>query len=205
MQYIKKTIMDLQYVKELEKQGLQVKDLPEDARTGIKEINKALSFIKMGEAKGKTASPDAIKKIKAMDKWVLYEIYDLIEDTDKNEDEIPYESDDVEEDIIENNEDDNENDNEDDNDNDNEDDNEETEKRSNLVQTNADVNKINNELYELYKNNKTELKIDEIKTYAPTTYKAIFDVYKSGEVNGVQSDKFSLLETNEQEYKLEEI
>lgn len=185
--------MDLQYVKELEKQGLQVKDLPEDARTGIKEINKALSFIKMGEAKGKTTSPDAIKKIKAMDKWVLYEIYDLIEDTDKNEDEIPYESDDVEEDIIENNEEDNENDNE------------EAEKRSNLVQTNADVNKINNELYELYKNNKTELKIDEIKTYAPTTYKAIFDVYKSGEVNGVQSDKFSLLETNEQEYKLEEI
>lgn len=185
--------MDLQYVKELEKQGLQEKDLPEDARTGIKEIKKALSFIKMGEAKGKTTSPDAIKKIKAMDKWVLYEIYDLIEDTDKNEDEIPYESDDVEEDIIENNEEDNE------------DDNEETEKRSNLVQTNADVNKINNELYELYKNNKTELKIDEIKTYAPTVYKAIFDVYKNGEVNGVQSDKFSLLETNEQEYKLEEI
>jgi hypothetical protein len=185
--------MDLQYVKELEKQGLQVKDLPEDARTGIKEINKALSFIKMGEAKGKTTSPDAIKKIKAMDKWVLYEIYDLTEDTDKNEDEIPYESDDVEEDIKENNEDDSE------------DDNEETEKRSNLVQTNADVNKINNELYELYKKNKTELKIDDIKSYAPTVYKAIFDVYKSGEVNGVQSDKFSLLETNEQEYKLEQI
>ena len=64
------------------------------------------------------------------------------------------------------------------NEDDNKDDNEETEKRSNLVQTNADVNKINNELYELYKNNKTELKIDEIKSYAPTTYKAIFDVYK---------------------------
>lgn len=185
--------MDLQYVKELEKQGLQVKDLTEHARTGIKEINKALSFIKMGEAKGKTISQDAINKIKAIDKWVLYEIYDLIEDTDKNEDEIPYESDDVKEDIEENNEEDNE------------DDNEETEKRSNLVQTNADVNKINNELYELYKNNKTELKIDEIKSYAPTVYKAIFDVYKSGEQNGVQSDKFSLLETNEQEYKLEEI
>jgi hypothetical protein len=199
--------MDLQYVKELEKQGLQVKDLPEDARTGIKEINKALSFIKMGEAKGKTASPDAIKKIKAMDKWVLYEIYDIVEDTDKNEDEIPYESDDVEDDLdneltdssgltTENEEDDNEN---------NEDDNEEIKKQSNLIQTNADVNKINNELYELYKNNKTELKIDEIKTYAPTVYKAIFDVYKSGEVNGVQSDKFSLLETKEQEYKLEQI
>jgi hypothetical protein len=32
--------MELQYVKELEKYDLQVKNLPEDAQTGIKEIKK---------------------------------------------------------------------------------------------------------------------------------------------------------------------
>jgi hypothetical protein len=128
-----------------------------DYGRGIKEINKALSFIKMGEAKGKTISQDAINKIKAIDKWVLYEIYDLIEDTDKNEDEIPYESDDVKEDIEENNEEDNE------------DDNEETEKRSNLVQTNADVNKINNEwlCFFLIKNRTISIKEIIIKLIVP--------------------------------------
>jgi hypothetical protein len=177
--------MELKYVEELEKNGLQVKDLPEDARTGIKEINKALSFIKMGEAKGKKTSPDAIKKIKAMDKWVLYEIYDFVEDTDKNEDEIPYESYDIQEDL-------------------------ETQKNNqeNNVQSipaRGDGNKINSELEQLLKANRTELTINEIKSYAPNTYDAIFDVYVKGEQNGVQTKSYSLIEFEEQKYKLTKI
>jgi hypothetical protein len=182
--------MELQYVKELEKYNLQVKSLPEDARTGIKEINKALSFIKMAEAKGKKTSPDAIKKIKAMDKWVCYEIYDMVEDTDENEDEIPYESDDVEDDLEE--QDDLEKD-------------EQPENIKKVVKTNADGNKINSELIELGKSGKNEYTIAEIKTFAPTTYKAIFDVYEKGEQNGVQTQAYSLIEFEEQKYKLKKI
>lgn len=183
--------MELQYVKELEKHGLQVKDLPEDARTGIREINKALSFIKMGEAKGKITSPDAIKKIKAMDKWVLYEIYDLVGDKDDNEEEIPYESEDVQDDLEDDNEDDNE-------------DYEEEERKSNLS-TNVDGNKIDFELNELYKTGKLEYNINELKSVAPNIYKAIFDIYEKGEENGVETNNYSLIEFEEQKYKLTKI
>jgi hypothetical protein len=152
--------MELQYVKELEKHGLQVSDLPEDARTGIKEINKAISFIKMKEKAGKSIGPDAIKKIKAMDKWVLYEIYDTVDNTDDNDDEIPYESEDLEDDL-------------EDDDKDNQ-----PENIKKIVSTNADGNKVSLELIELEKKGKAEFTINEIKNAAPTTYKAKFDVYE---------------------------
>ena len=181
--------MELQYVKELEKHSLQVKDLPEDARTGIKEINKALSFIKMGEAKGKKTNPDAIKKIKAMDKWVCYEIYDALEDTDDNDDEIPYESDDIEDDL--------------------EDDEEEDDNAAEIVtkslSTNVDGNKVIGELVELGKSGKLEFTINEIKYSSPTIYKAIFDVYEKGGQNGVATKDYSLIEFEEQKYKLKKI
>lgn len=183
--------MELQYVNALQKNNLKIKDLPEDAQTGIKEINKALSFIKMGEAKGKKTSPDAIKKIKAMDKWVLYEIYDLIEDTDKNDDDIPYESEDVENDVKESYD----------------DNSKKSEQDSNVqtIQPKGDGNKINAELESLYKNNKVELTINEIKNIAPNTYDAIFHVYTKGEQNGVETKSYSLIEFDEQKYKLTKI
>lgn len=181
--------MELQYVKELEKYDLQVKNLPEDAQTGIKEIKKALSFIKMGEAKGKTTSPDAIKKIRAMDKWVCYEIYDAVEDTDENEDEIPFESEDVQDDLEDADE----------------SKDEQPQNIKQVVKTNADGNKINLELIELGKSGKFEYTIAEIKSAAPTTYKAIFDVYEKGEQNGVQTNAYSLIEFEEQKYKLKKI
>tara|TARA_R110000868_G_scaffold181220_10_gene422110 strand:- start:1959 stop:2522 length:564 start_codon:yes stop_codon:yes gene_type:complete len=187
--------MELQYVKELEKHSLQVKDLPEDARTGIREINKALSFIKMGEAKGKKTSPDAIKKIKAMDKWVLYEIYDLLRGEDDNDDEIPYESEDVQDDLKNDNEEYYEEDLDDD---------DEQDKTSKLT-TNVDGNKINLELTELFQTGKTEFTINEIKSSSPTIYKAIFDIYEKGEENGVETNNYSLLEFEEQKYKLTKI
>jgi hypothetical protein len=178
--------MELQYVKELEKHSLQVKDLPEDARTGIKEINKALSFIKMGEAKGKKTNPDAIKKIRAMDKWVCYEIYDALEDTDDNDDEIPYESEDVEDDLEE-------------------DDDDAAKIVTKTLSTNVDGNKVSAELVELGKSGKFEFTINEIKYSSPTIYKAIFDVYEKGGQNGVVTKDYSLIEFEEQKYKLKKI
>ena len=182
--------IELKYAEALEENNIQAKDLPEDARTGIREINKALSFIKMGEAKGKKISPDAIKKIKAMDKWVHYEILDFIQDTDRNEDEIPYESEDVEDEITSKQSYDND---------------EREESNIQQVQNKGDGAKINTELSNLYKENKNILTLDEIKKYAPNTYDAIFDVYEDGEQNGVETKSFSLIEFEKQRYKLTKI
>jgi hypothetical protein len=194
--------MELQYVAELEKRGLQVKNLPEDAQTGIKEINKALSFIKMGEAKGKKTSPDAIKKIKAMDKWVLYEIYDMESGEDENEDEIPYESDDVKDDL-----DDTEIDSEDEDEDDQEfgEDYKEKNKVVNNSNSNSDGPKIEAELAAMYKSGKQEWTIDEIRNTGKSTYNAIFEIYSEGEQNGVKTTNYSLLEIEKQKYKLTKI
>jgi hypothetical protein len=187
--------LELQYVAELEKRGLQVKDLPEDAKTGVKEINKALSFIKMNEGKGKKTSPDAIKKIKAMDKWVLYEIYDMESGEDKNEDEIPYESEDIKDDL-------------------DEDENEpkkfeadgnEKNQPAKQVQSNVDGSKVDLELDGMYKSGKSDWTIGEIKNTAKNAYNAIFDVYDENEENGIKTTNYSLLETEEQKYKLTKI
>jgi hypothetical protein len=192
--------MELQYVTELEKRGLKVKDLPEDARTGIKEINKALSFIKMGEAKGKKTSPDAIKKIKAMDKWVLYEIYDLASGENENEDEIPYESDDIKDDL---------DDNKVDSDNEDEEEATETTEEKNKVVNNTTLNSdghvIESELAAMHKSGKQDWTIDEIRNSAKSTYNAIFEIYNEDEQNGVKTTNYSLLEVEKQKYKLTKI
>ena len=39
----------------------------------------------MLEKSGKKPTAKTIRKVKAMDKWVCYEIYDQVNDTDKNE------------------------------------------------------------------------------------------------------------------------
>jgi hypothetical protein len=186
--------MELQYVKELEKRGLQVKDLPEDARTGIKEISKALSFIKMGEAKGKKTSPDAIKKIKAMDKWVLYEIYDIQSGEEENEDEIPYESEDVKDSLDDF-----------DSEEESEESNDEQPIETKYTKSNGDGAKVSMELELMFKKGKVDWTIDEIKNTAINTYNAIFEVYSEGEQNGVKTIEYALIETEKQKYKLTKI
>jgi hypothetical protein len=190
--------MELQYVAELAKRGLQVKDLSEDARTGVKEINKALSFIKMGEAKGKKTNPDAIKKIKAMDKWVLYEIYDMESGEDENEDEIPYESDDVKEDLE-----DSETDNEDEDEEESEQD--KKEKSQPVSSSTSNGPKIEAELAAMYKSGKQDWTIDEVRSAGKNTYNAIFEIYTDGEQNGVKTSNYSLLEIEKQKYKLTKV
>ena len=186
--------MELQYVKELEKQGLNIKDLPEDARVGITELSKALTIIKTNESRGIKPKPSTMKKIKAMDKWIWYEILDMQSNTDKNEEKIPYESEDIKEDLEQN----------DNSEQDNNDESKEEEFKKE-VKTNVDGSKVDLELQQMYKSGKAEWTINEIKNSAPNTYDAIFDVYEAGEQNGVQTTSYSLLEFEEQKYKLTKI
>jgi hypothetical protein len=188
--------IDLQYVKELENYNLKVKDLTEDGKTGVSEIKKTLDYIRRGENSGKTPSDEVLRKIKTIDKWVCFEIYDMVEDTDENDDEIPYDSEEIIEELEEEYAEDEDDDSGED---------EQPQNVQKIVKTNADGNRINSELVELGKSGKNEYTIDEIKRIAPTTYKAIFDTYQKGEDNGVQTKTHSLIEFENQKYKLTKI
>ena len=56
--------MELQYIKALKEHSLRVNDLPEDAQTGISEINKILKGFSMIEKRGLKPTQSAMKNIK---------------------------------------------------------------------------------------------------------------------------------------------
>lgn len=177
--------MELQYVKAMTENNLNVSDLPEDAQTGIAEIKKVLHAIGMVEKKGKKPQAPTLKKLKAMDKWVYYEILDHLHGTDKNDDDLPHDSDEVIDDL-------------------------ETsgskEKGSQDEGSNSKVQgdgkAIEDELAGLYGSGKHEWTIAQIKSDAPATYNVLFQAYKKGEENGVETTSYSLIETGNNNYKL---
>lgn len=173
--------MDLQYKKEMEKHGLKMSDLPEDAQTGIDQINDVLKAFRMMEAKGKKPTPKALKKLKAMDKWVTYEIYDFLHDTDKNDDEIPFEAEDVTDDLIGGNNGDGDND---------------------QNEPDAVGLQIDAELAAIYNSGKRSLSIEDIEDNAPNTYNVLFDAYNDGDENGVVTSKYSLIEGKDRMFTL---
>lgn len=179
--------MELLYKKELEKNNLRVSDLPEDAQTGIDQINDVLKAFNMLERKGKKPTAKALKKLKAMDKWVTYEIYDYLHDTDKNDDEIPFDADDVTDDL-----------NDGKNDNGNNDDN------GNGVDVDPIGLKIDAELEQLYASGKTVYSIEELGNKARETYNVLFDAYNDGEENGIVTSKFSLIEGKDKNFILKQ-
>lgn len=170
--------MELQYQKALKANNLNVSDLPEDAQTGISEINNVLKAFNMLEKKGKTPTAKALKKLKAMDKWVYYEILDFLHDTDKNDDDIPFDADDVKDDLNGNINDDQNN------------------------QPDELGLKIESELEGLYQSGKNIYSIEELGNKARETYNVLFDSYEEGEENGIVTTKYSLIEDEDKTFKL---
>lgn len=167
--------MELQYIKALKEHNLRVNDLPEDAQTGISEINKILKGFSMVEKRGLKPTQSAMKKLRTLDKWVYYEILDYLHDTDKNDDDMPVDADDVLDDL---------------NDNKKQDDDK--------PQVDSLGLEIDSELDQLYSLGKKQFSIDEIKTRARKAYKEIWDNYEPGDENGIVTSKYSFIE-NEQE------
>lgn len=176
--------MELQYKKTLEKNNLNVSNLPEDAQTGISEINNVLRAFNMLEKKGQRPTEKAMKKLRAMDKWVYYEILDYLHDTDKNDDDIPFDADDVKDDLNIKNKDNSNQDNDDNN------------------QADPVGIKIEAELDGLYQSGKTVYSIEELDQNARETYNVLFDLYQDGEENGVVTTKYSLIEDKDKTFKL---
>ena len=169
--------MELQYVKALKEHGLKISDLPEDAQTGISEINKILKGFTMIEKKGLKPTAASIKKLKTLDKWVYYEILDYLHDTDKNDEDMPVDADDV---LGDNN------------------------LNQNLELTEVDQLglQIDAELDALFATGKKQFTIDEIKSSSRKTYKEIWDNYEPDDDNGIITSKYSFLENDNELFEL---
>ena len=166
--------MEFQYEKEMQKNGLTYSDLPEDAKTGIDQIADIKKALNMLEKSGKKPSPKTIKKVKAMDKWVCYEIYDHVNATEKNEDDMPFDDEEILGEIEGQVKDD--------------------------METHANNSKgmqIEVEIKNLYDNGFKNIDIEDLKIKAPTCYDILFDTYDPEEENGIETTNYSLIEGRE--------
>ena len=166
--------MDLIYLDALKEHKLKVSELPEDARVGITEITNIVKGFQMAERKGRKPTPQAMRKLKTIDKWVYYEILDYLNDTDKNKADIPFSADDVLDEL---------------------EDNKEPKKEE---QADPVGLAIDQELSSLAGAGKTQITLDELRTSAPKAYKEIWDSYETGEENGIVTSHYSLIENDDE-------
>lgn len=167
--------MDLQYKKVMEQNGLELSDLPEDAQIAIENINEVSRALNMLEKRGKTPTQKTLNKLKALDKWATYEIYDILKDTDKNDDEMPENPEKLVQEINEQAVDGN-------------------------PEQPQEINKvgleIESEIENLLKTGKTNFNFDELKKSAKRTYDVLFDGYEEGYDNGIETSRYNLIETD---------
>jgi hypothetical protein len=163
--------MELKYLKAMEQYKLKPNELSEDALFGIKSIEEVMRMVALAEKNGKAIKPATIKKIMTLDKWVYYEILDQVNDTYKNDDDIPVDTKELKDEV--------------------KDQVNKSEEENKELQVGL---KIEAELEALMKDGKMELSVEEIHDKAPTTYSVIFDSYEAEGSNGVKTSRFSLLE-----------
>lgn len=188
--------IELQYKKAIAEHKLKESDLPEDAQTGIAGIGEVLRAITMLEKKGKAPRPATLKKLKAMDKWVYYEILDHLNDTEKNEKVIPVTAEEVVAEVKA-----------------------EGEQKPPVVKKEEVIPvvvaeeikpegeevkltpeqkkgfEIEAELLKMIESGRAEWDIESVKGIAPKTYAVLFETYEEGKENGVKTSKYSILET----------
>lgn len=194
--------MELQYKKALAEYGLKSNQLPEDARIGIDQIEQVLKSIKMNESRGKSVSEKTYKKVKAMDKWVYYEILEMMDENENEEEEIPYSADEVieelEEGVEESDEEEDDNDSEEEEEDDDETDFNEAPSGDPIKGQTIDADFKN-----AHDNGKTQITLEELKNVSKTAYNVIFENYDDSGDNGIVTTNYTLLETDEYVFTLE--
>jgi len=170
--------IELKYKQALQQYNLKESNLSEDAQIGISVIADSLKAANMLEKSGKSISEKALKKIKATDKWVYYEILDQVNDTDNNEEDMPYDKKEVIEDI--------------------KDGVEKTQSNTNFEKGNG----VEQELIKLYESGKKIYTLEELKTSAKKTYDVVFDNYDESGENGVMTNNYELIETDAETFTL---
>lgn len=173
--------MELRYEKAMEEYNLSYADLSEDAKTGIDGIKDVLKGIAMLEKRGKKVTQKTMNKLKAMDKWVYFEILDQVQGTDENEDEMPEDPDEVVDEIKEQAS-----------------GGSESEKPKEQTPEEKLGYEIDAELKKMFESGKKEWNSEEVKSTAKKTYGVIFDTYEEGEQNGIKTSNYSLIEKGEQ-------
>lgn len=159
--------MQYAYQKLMAQHELTYSELPEDAKTGIDVIKDVEKAINMAEKKGNTISQKTYNKLKINDKFVVGEILDYVNDNDNDEDdEVPYDANEIKDEMIE----------------------------SKSVQLDPLGLSIDEELKNIVAQNKSKLSIEEVKKYAPNSYRVIFDGYDPDEDNGIETSYFKLIE-----------
>ena len=167
--------MEFKYKEEMQKNGLTINDLPEDAQTGIEQLNDVARGLNMLEKSGKKPTAKTLRKIKAMDKWITYEIYDHVNETDNNSDDMPFEDeiiDDLKSEINENGE---------------------------VKSVEAPIDslplQVEAELKAMHDVGINSIDIDDLQTKSPKCYKILFDTYDPDEDNGIETSLYSIIES----------
>ena len=199
--------MELKYVKAMQQFGIAEKNLPQDAKIGVKQIKSILKKIEKAENSGKNVGKPTLNKVNAMDKWVYYEILDMVNETDKNEDEMPYSEEDFENEFQEEmvgQEDDDEEDEEDfEEEFEEEMEEEEDDDDDNYAEGDKSIGeRIEVDFNEMYKDGKTKISLEQLKSLSKSPYDVIFSGYDEDGDNGIETTNFSLIETSEYEFTL---
>jgi len=181
--------MELKYKQAIQNNNLSVGELPEDAQTGIDNINDVLRALNMLEKKGKKPTAKTLRKLKAMDKWVHYEILDYLHDTDKNVDEIPHDSDEIVDDIKDDIKTDTTTTNDD-------------EKKPVELDDHTKLGLKIEEGFSKMISEKSEWDIEEIRKNNKPAYDLLFDTYEEDEENGITTSNYSLIEQEDLSYTL---
>lgn len=172
--------MSLRSLDAIEKYDINIDELPEDAQTGISNIEEILRGFHALDSRGLEPKPQTVKKLMAIDKWVYNEIIDFVEGTDDNSSNAPYSSEDLVDEVHEQ-----------------------------LAEGGSDENApdpkevkigdaIEAELKSLYDAQKTSMTIEELAKVAKTTYGVLFDIYEEGEDNGVKTTNYAVYERDGQ-------
>jgi cobalamin biosynthesis protein CobT len=211
--------MKLAYQKLLEDNKLTVKELPKDARIGIRHIDKLYEAIQKNIEAGVTVSKSAMEKLRANDKWIVAEILDYLDEKENPEDHIPHDSEEIEEEIEELEEELEENSDDDDDDDDDDDSEEEEEEDEDADEEEEEDDDddtsysegdaelglaIDTELDQMQATGKSIFGITEIRSLAPSTYEVLFNSYQKDQENGIVTSKYELIEVsaNSEQFKL---
>lgn len=190
--------MEYTYEKLMAEHNLTLEELPQDAKIGIDSIAQIKKAINLAEKTGKKIKQSIHDKLKANDKWVAREILDYVQDKKTNKEPLPNPAPVVVKEIQDT----------------------PPVATTEPVKTDpaattepatepvaepankAEGAKVDAELEALFKEGKTTLTLDEVKSRAKTAYNLIFEAYTTGEQNGVETDKYSLLEGEKEVFTL---
>ncbi len=189
------------YKKVMDEHKLTITELPEDAQTGIKSLQEIDRALALSEKKGKKPRQATLDKVKMLDKWVLREILDYVDDKNTNTEAPPVDPATIIEEIKE----------------------EkppvatppatppatpaEKKEEAPAEEPKPDPKgvKVDEEFAGMLKAGKTDVTLEELKQMAPVAYSLIFEHHTNDLTNGITTSYYILKETEKDKFNLSKI